>query len=101
MSKIWLIALTSILAIASVITPVFASSVHFKGDHSVPSSTDNTGTPNPLTLTTSGALSEPGFGDVNVTVTATAQPTATCGNPGQKLTQARAQNPHLVTEPGI
>ena len=100
MSKIWLIALTSILAIASVITPAFASSVHFKGDHSVPSFTDNTGTPNPLTLTTSGAISGLGFGDVNVTITATAQPTATCGNPGTKLTQAPGQNPALVTVSG-
>src|SRR5438876_11002382 len=97
MSKIWLIALTSILAIASVITPVFASSVHFKGDHSVPASTPNTGTPNPLTLTTSGAISGLGFGDVNVTITATAQPTAPCRNPGTKLTQAPGQNPALVT----
>ncbi len=100
MSKIWLIALASILTIATAISPVFASSVHFKGDHSVPSFTDNTGTPNPLTLTTSGAISGLGFGDVNVTITATAQPTATCGNPGTKLTQAPGQNPALVTVSG-
>src|SRR6266705_1171355 len=92
MSKIWLIALTSILAIASVITPAFASSVHFKGDHSVPSFTDNTGTPNPLTLTTSGAISGLGFGDVNVTITATAQPTATW-QPGHEA------NPSPRTKP--
>ncbi len=100
MSKIWLIALASILTIASVITPAFASSVHFKGDHSLPSFTDNTGTPNPLTLTASGAISGLGFGDVNITITATAQPTAVCGNPGSKQTQAPGQNPAVVTVSG-
>src|SRR2546428_6757828 len=97
MSKIWLISLASILTIASVITPAFAASVHFKGDHSLPSFTDNTGTPNPLPLTTSGAISGLGFRDVNVTITATAQPTATCVNPGTKTNQAPGQNPALVT----
>src|SRR5207245_9092464 len=101
MSKIWLIALTSILAIASVITPAFAWSVHFKGDHSVPSFTDNTGTPNPLTLTTSGAISGLGFGDVNVTITATAQPTAKCCNTGTKTNQAPRPHPAQVTVSGL
>ena len=100
MSKIWLISLASILTIASVITPAFAASVHFKGDHSLPSFTDNTGTPNPLTLTASGAISGLGFGDVNITITATAQPTATCGNPGSKQTQAPGQNPAVVSVSG-
>src|SRR5207244_12901546 len=100
MSKIWLIALTSILAIASVITPAFASSVHFKGDHSLPSFTGNTGTPNPLTLTASGAISGLGFGDVNITITATAQRTGVCGNPGSKQSQARRQNRAVVTVSG-
>src|SRR5438046_10687340 len=98
MSKIWLISLASILTIASVITPAFAASVHFKGDHSLPSFTDNTGTPNPLTLTASGAISGQGFGDVNITITATAQPTATCGNPGSQLTHATAPK-HAVLTP--
>src|SRR6266516_7734070 len=100
MSKIWLISLASILTIASVITPAFAASVHFIGDHSLPSFTDNTVTPNPLTLTASGAISGLGFGDLNITITSTAQPTATCGNPGSKQTQAPGQNPAVVSVSG-
>ncbi len=100
MRKLWIVIVLSMLAVAGLATPAFASSVHFKGDHSLPSFTDNTGTPNPLTLTSSGELSGLGFADVLVKLTATANPTATCGNPGSKQTQAPGQNPASVTVTG-
>jgi len=92
--KIW--AIVTILAIATVFTtPAFASSVHLKGDHSKPAFTDNG-----LTLTSSGELSGLGFGDVLVNISAVANPTGTCGNPGGNTFQAPGQNPAPVTVTG-
>ncbi len=94
MRKIWLIAALFVLATV-ITTPAFASSVHLKGDHAVPAFTDNG-----LTLTASGALAGLGFQDVLVRITALANPTATCGNPGTNTFQAPGQNPAPVTVTG-
>ena len=92
--KIW--AIVTILALATVFTtPAFASSVHLKGDHSKPAFTDNG-----LTLTGFGELSGLGFVDVLVNISAVANPTGTCGNPGGNTFQAPGQNPAPVTVTG-
>lgn len=71
------------------------SSVHLKGGaNAEPSFTDNG-----LTLSASGELAGLGQGDVLVTITAKANPTATCTNPsGQN--QPPGQNPAEVTVTG-
>ncbi len=94
MRKIWAIAI--LFALATVLTtPAFATSVHLKGDHSAPVFTDNG-----LTLTASGQLAGLGFADVIVNISAQANPTATCGNPGTNIQQAPGQNPATVTVTG-
>jgi hypothetical protein len=95
MNKIWVIGVLSIVASLSLVSPAYASSVHLKGDHSIPAFTDNG-----LTLNAAGELSGLGFQDVLVNIAAVANPTATCGNPGSKTTQAPGQNPAPVTVTG-
>jgi hypothetical protein len=84
----------ALLLVVFTSTAAFASSVHFKGDHSVPSFTDNG-----LTLTSFGELSGLGTGDVLVTLSAQGNPTATCTNPAGQ-TQPPGQNPAPVTVSG-
>jgi len=91
-----ILAIAVLFALATLFpTPVFASSVHLKGDHSKPALTDNG-----LTLTGSGELAGLGFGDVLVNLSAVANPTGTCGNPGGNTFQAPGQNPAPVTVTG-
>jgi hypothetical protein len=72
-----------------------ASSVHLKPPNSNPTFIDQG-----LTLDAIGALAGLGSGDVVVSLTATANPTATCTNPGSGATQPPGQNPASVTVTG-
>src|SRR5262245_66502958 len=69
-------------------TTASASSVHLKGGKNA----EPTFTDGGLTLRATGELSGLGNGDVLVTLTATADVTATCSNPG-KPNEAPGQNP--------
>ncbi len=72
---------------------VLAGNVHFNKSNP-PSFTDNG-----LTLTASGTIYGLGSGDVQVVLTATAIPTATCTNPGGS-SKVPGQNPASVTVTG-
>ncbi len=95
MRKIALMAVLTLLAVATLASPAFASSVHLKGGaNAKPSFTDNG-----LTLTASGALSGLGFGDVLVNISAVGNPTARCTNPGDQ-SKVPGQNPAPITLTG-
>lgn len=93
--------LTVVLAAAAAIvlgvtSTAFASSVHLKGGKNAePAFVDNV-----LTLAASGELSGLGNGDVLVTITARANPVATCQNPGNGEHFPPGQNPAPVTVTG-
>src|SRR6266496_2014657 len=92
-----LLVVSLVVAAAFVLSagPAVASSVHLKGGRNAePSFTDNG-----LTLTASGALAGLGGGDVKVTLSAQANPTATCTNPAG-ATQPPGQNPASVNVTG-
>jgi hypothetical protein len=76
-------------------TTAYASSVHLKPPNSNPSFTDNG-----LTLRASASLSGLGGGDIVINMSATADATATCTNPGSGATQPPGQNPAPVTVSG-
>jgi hypothetical protein len=76
-------------------TTAYASSVHLKPPNSKPSFTDNG-----LTLRASASLSGLGGGDIVINMSATAEATATCTNPGSGATQPPGQNPADVTVSG-
>src|SRR5213594_179295 len=92
-----LTALILVLALAA--TATFAASVHLKKKPPLTFNDDTQTSPvatGPLTLTVSGALAGLGNGDVAITLSATAQPTATCTNPGNGIHQPPGHNPALV-----
>ena len=107
MKRSLLLPLTSLLAVAACSEPTSTpvertaikpslSSVHLKGGaNAKPSFTDLI-----LQLQATGALSGLGAGDVFVGLTATANATATCTNPGSGGTQPPGQNPAPVTVSG-
>jgi hypothetical protein len=72
-----------------------AASVHLKPPHRPPVFSDGG-----LTLTSSGALAGLGNGDVLVTLTAQADVTATCQNPGSGAHEPPGQNPAPVSVSG-
>ena len=98
-----LVILLGIVVAAISITAVvaFAVSVHLKAKPPL-TFTDNTG-PAPatnLTLSTSGALTGLGNGDVVIAVSATANPTAQCCNPGAEC-KVPGHNPAAVNLGGV
>lgn len=86
-------ALLLATAVVATSTIALASNVHLK-NNAYPTFTDNG-----LTLTASGALAGLGNGDVLVTLSATANATATCTNPSGK-NQPPGQNPAPVSVSG-
>jgi hypothetical protein len=82
-------------AVLAFVSPVPASSVHLKGGANAKPTFSDGG----LTLSSSGALSGLGSGDVLVILSATANPTANCCTPGSPC-KVPGQNPAAITVSG-
>jgi hypothetical protein len=87
------VATVASLALFPVAT--WAANVHMKPPHSVPGFVDLG-----LTLRAAASLSGLGGGDVVINMSATADATATCTNPGNGSHQPPGQNPAPVTVAG-
>jgi hypothetical protein len=95
MRRLFSILFVTLLAMVVGTSAAVAANVHLKGGaNAEPSFTDNG-----LTLSASGALAGLGNADINVTLTATGNPTAVCTNPAG-ATQPPGQNPASVTLTG-
>lgn len=88
--------LSVLVVLGTTATAAVAASVHLKGGAKAEPSFNDQG----LVLNALGALSGLGNEDVLITMTATALPTATCGNPGTNTFQAPGQNPAEVQASG-
>jgi hypothetical protein len=87
--------LLAFTAVGVLATAAWASSVHLKGGaNAKPAFTDNG-----LTLSAAAALSGLGNADVLITITAVADPTSTCTNPGDQ-SKVPGQNPAPVEVTG-
>jgi membrane-associated protease RseP (regulator of RpoE activity) len=96
MRKMIIALLAAFLVGAITASGAMASSVHLKGGKNAePKFTDGG-----LTLNAAGELSGLGNGDVLVTMTATANATADCVNPGSGEHRPPGQNPAPVTVSG-
>ena len=93
MRRLLLVIMVVLGVTALTVSSAAAANVHFKGKGG-PSFTDNG-----LTLTAAGSLAGLGNEDILVTLSATAQPVATCTNPAGQ-TQPPGQNPAEVTVTG-
>jgi hypothetical protein len=92
-----IIALLALFLIGAITASgALASSVHLKGGKNA----EPTFTDGGLTLNAAGELSGLGNADVLVTLTARANATATCTNPGSGVHQPPGQNPAPVTVSG-
>ncbi len=91
MRRLGLSIVSVMLAIGITAPVVFAGNIHLKPPNSKPSFTDNG-----LTLTASATLAGLGNQDLSITLTATANVTATCTNPAGQ-TQPPGQNPAPIT----
>lgn len=94
--KLGFVAGSLCLSTALVGSIALAQNVHLKGGKNAePAFTDNG-----LSLTASGALAGLGGGDVVISLTATANVTAVCINPGSGEHEPPGQNPAPITVTG-
>jgi hypothetical protein len=90
-----LILCGALIVASSMIAPLWASSVHLKGGPTAEPTFSDGG----LTLSSTGELAGLGNGDILVTLTARANPTANCCTPGSQC-KVPGQNPAPVTVTG-
>jgi hypothetical protein len=93
MRKSTIIMVACFAALALTVQSALAVSVHWKKGS--PQFVDNG-----LTLTESGTLAGLGTSGLQITLSATANPTATCTNPGNGVHQPAGQNPASVNVTG-
>jgi hypothetical protein len=96
MRRILIALFAALLVSAVVVAGALAASVHLKGGKNAEPTFRDLG----LTLRANGALAGLGNGDVEITLDALANATATCTNPGSGEHQPPGQNPAPVAVSG-